>query len=159
MTIDPRDFRAALGCFATGVTVVTTRAPDGHPVGLTVNSFNSVSLEPPLVLFCLDRGSQCLDAFRTAGHFAVNILRQSQQDLSVRFASTAIADRWRGLDFDRGTTGAPILRDCLATVECLTETVHEGGDHLVLIGRVVHLAADPSGRPLLYYGGRYAELG
>jgi flavin reductase (DIM6/NTAB) family NADH-FMN oxidoreductase RutF len=158
MTIDPRDFRAALGRFATGVAVATARSGDGQPVGMTINSFASVSLDPPLVLWSLARSSQYLDAFSEAGHYAVNVLREEQRDLSVRF-SIPLADRWEGVDSDCWETGAPILRGCLATVECVTDAVHEGGDHIILVGRVIRLASDHEGRPLLYYSGRYATIG
>lgn len=158
MTIDPRDFRAALGNFATGVAVATARAGDGRPVGMTINSFASVSLDPPLVLWSLARNSQHLDAFSEAGHYAVNILREEQRDLSVRF-SVPLADRWEGLESERWETGAPILPGCLATVECLTDAIHDGGDHIILVGRVVRLSSDRDGRPLIYYSGRYATIG
>ena len=157
MTIDPRDFRAALGNFATGIAVETARAGDGRPVGMTINSFASVSLDPPLVLWSLARNSQHLDAFAEAGHYAVNILREEQRDLSVRF-SAQLSDRWDGVESDLWETGAPILRGCLATVECMTDAVHDGGDHIILVGRVIRLASERDGRPLLYYSGRYATL-
>ncbi|WP_207478980.1 flavin reductase family protein [Arenibaculum pallidiluteum] len=157
MTIDPREFRAALGCFVTGVAVVTARAADGTPMGLTVNSVTSVSLEPPLVLFCLGRQSQWFERFRDAGHFAVNILREDQRHLSVRF-SQPHPDRWDGVDSETWTTGAPIIKGTVATIDCVTEAVHEGGDHLIMVGRVLRLAADPVGRPLVYHAGRYANL-
>lgn len=157
MTIDPREFRAALGCFATGIAVVTARTGDDRAVGITINSFASVSLDPPLVLWSLGRNSQHFEDFRDAGNYAVNILREEQKDLSVRF-SGPLADRWEGIACGRWETGAPILGGCLATVECVTHAIHDGGDHLIMVGRVVRLASDREGRPLLYYAGRYATV-
>ena len=157
MKFDRRAFRNALGCFATGVTVVTTVTDAGEPVGLTANSFSSVSLDPPLVLFCLDRASHNLGAFRAAGRFAVNVLGDDQRDLSVRF-STTIGDRWDGVVWDRWETGAPVLNGCLAALDCETEAIHEGGDHVIIVGRVQRLAATTDGKPLLYFRGNYATV-
>src|SRR3954471_13888482 len=120
MKFDRRAFRNALGCFATGVTVITTVTDAGEPVGLTANSFSSVSLDPPLVLFCLGRNSQSFEAFTAAGRFAVNVLAEEQRDLSVRF-STAIGDRGEGVAWKTWETGAPILSGCLASLDCETE--------------------------------------
>jgi flavin reductase (DIM6/NTAB) family NADH-FMN oxidoreductase RutF len=157
MKFDRRAFRNALGCFATGVTVVTTVTDAGEPVGLTANSFSSVSLDPPLVLFCLDRASHNLDAFRAAGRFAVNVLGDDQRDLSVRF-STTIGDRWDGVVWERWETGAPVLNGCLAALDCETEAIHEGGDHVIIVGRVQRLATTTDGKPLLYFRGNYATV-
>jgi flavin reductase (DIM6/NTAB) family NADH-FMN oxidoreductase RutF len=157
MKFDRRAFRNALGCFATGVTVVTTVTDAGEPVGLTANSFSSVSLDPPLVLFCLDLASHNLDAFRAAGRFAVNVLGDDQRDLSVRF-STTIGDRWDGVVWERWETGAPVLNGCLAALDCETEAIHEGGDHVIIVGRVQRLAATTDGKPLLYFRGNYATV-
>lgn len=157
MNFDRRAFRNALGCFATGVTVVTTVTDAGEPVGLTANSFSSVSLDPPLVLFCLDRASHNLGAFRAAGRFAVNVLGDDQRDLSVRF-STTIGDRWDGVVWERWETGAPVLNGCLAALDCETEAIHEGGDHVIIVGRVQRLAATTDGKPLLYFRGNYATV-
>jgi flavin reductase (DIM6/NTAB) family NADH-FMN oxidoreductase RutF len=157
MKFDRRAFRNALGCFATGVTVVTTVTDAGEPVGLTANSFSSVSLDPPLVLFCLDRASHNLGAFRAAGRFAVNVLGDDQRDLSVRF-STTIGDRWDGVVWERWETGAPVLNGCLAALDCETEAIHEGGDHVIIVGRVQRLAATTDGKPLLYFRGNYATV-
>jgi flavin reductase (DIM6/NTAB) family NADH-FMN oxidoreductase RutF len=157
MKFDRRAFRNALGCFATGVTVVTTVTDAGEPVGLTANSFSSVSLDPPLILFCLDRASHNLDAFRAAGRFAVNVLGDDQRDLSVRF-STTIDDRWDGVAWERWETGAPVLNGCLAALDCETEAIHEGGDHVIIVGRVQRLAATTDGKPLLYFRGNYATV-
>ncbi|HVI52995.1 MAG TPA: flavin reductase family protein [Candidatus Sulfotelmatobacter sp.] len=158
MSIDDRMFRKALGCFATGITVVTSKAADGAPVGLTVNAFSSLSLDPPQVLVCLDKRTGCLDAFRQSGAFAVHVLRQDQRELSITFASKQ-ADKFAGLSPESRVSGAPVLPGCLALFDCRTEQVIEGGDHLIFIGRVVHLEHSEAGQPLLYYRGSYNQLG
>ncbi len=150
---DTRDFRRALGQFATGVCIVTARDPAGEPTGLTVNSFASVSLEPPLVLWSLARTSSVFAAFDAAPHFAVNVLAADQLDLSNRFASPG--DRFTGLEWEDGHHGLPLLRGCLANFECTVAARHEGGDHIIFIGEVARYDARP-GEPLLYSGGRYA---
>lgn len=155
-TFSERDFRDALGRFVTGVTVVTTRAADGKPVGVTINSFTSVSLDPPLVLFCLDVRSRCLPAFEACGGFAVHVLGADQRDWSVRFAGGG--DRWDGIGSTAWETGAPIIEGCLAVFECRLEAVHDGGDHTILVGRVIRLASGRNRRPLAYHLGRYTAV-
>ena len=154
---DCRAFRDALGCFATGIAVVTACAPDGSFVGLTVNSFNSVSLDPPLVLWSLDLGSPSLDAFRNATHYAVNILAAGQEEISQRFAMRA-ADKFGDLDVCTGFGGVPLLHGCCAWFECANEAQYPGGDHLIFLGRVERFSADAARAPLLYHGGRYGRL-
>lgn len=156
-TVSPGDFRAVLGRYATGVTVVTTRAPDGEPVGLTVNSFTSVSLEPPLVLFCLDRDAGSLPAFEAAEGFAVNILGAGQEAVSNRFADP-LAARFSQEGFADWSTGAPILRDALAALDCSVHARHDGGDHIILVGRVRQLAVLADDDPLVYWRGSYRKL-
>ncbi len=158
MEIDPRAFRNAMGCFATGVTVAAAMAQDGQPAGVTVSSFTSVSLTPPLVLFCLDKQTSCLEVFKKASHFALNVLTDGQRDLSNRFASK-IADKWSGIAYHKTPSGQPALPECLAVYDCQREAVHEMGDHLVFVGRIVHLACDENRRPLVYFRGNYAEIG
>ncbi len=151
-----RALRDALGAFATGVTVVTALDVDGSPIGLTVNSFNSVSLEPPLVVWSLALASSSLAAFRASSHYAINVLALDQAWLSQRFASRQ-KDKFAGLEIEPGLGGAPLLRGCCACFECANETQHAGGDHLVFIGRVErfsHFAKEP----LVYQGGRYRAL-
>ncbi|MFG1391490.1 flavin reductase family protein [Xanthobacter agilis] len=131
-----RALRHSLSLYATGVCVITTLAPDGERVGLTVNSFASVSLDPPLVLWSLARTSPRVPVFRGASHFAVNVLSGAQEELCNRFARPG-ADRFVGLDLDAGAGGAPLLRGCLATFECARHEVVEGGDHVILIGKVL----------------------
>lgn len=154
MTLDIAEFRKALGCFATGITVVTSRRPNGPPLGLTVNSFNSVSLAPPLVLFSLDRSNEKAAEFEASGFFAVNVLSEHQQDVSVRF-STDPDNRWENFDWSEMETGAPVIDGCLATFDCRTYAVHDGGDHLIFLGEVIAMQTTSAGEPLLYYRGRY----
>lgn len=154
---DTRALRNALGRFATGIAIVTAIDPDGHPIGLTVNSFSAVSLEPALVLWCLDNGSHNLEAFRRASHYAINILSAAQQDLSNRFA-TWPADRFVGLHWQPGCGGAPVFPDCCATFEAANETRYLAGDHTVFIGRVERFAETPDLAPLLFHAGQYRKL-
>jgi flavin reductase (DIM6/NTAB) family NADH-FMN oxidoreductase RutF len=159
MTIDSREFRNTLGCFATGITVITTVDREGGPVGFTANSFTALSLDPPLILFCLDRNATCFESFHRNRHFAVNILTTDQQDISSRFAKSG-ADKWSGVEFCSGESGAPILAGCLANLECQVDEVFEGGDHVIFIGKVTALrSSGDEAQPLLYYRGRYAALG
>lgn len=154
---DARTLRDALGCFATGVTVVTTLDEAGQPVGLTANSFSSVSLDPPLILFCLARSSSNLERFQRAEHFAINVLHIGQQPMSGAFARSS-AERFDGVAWETWDTGAPILSGSLASFECATHQVVEAGDHLVFIGRVTRARFEPRRDPLLYFRGRYRRL-
>ena len=149
--VSPRDFRTALGHFATGVAIVTAVSPQGALAGLTINSLTSVSLTPPLVLFCLDKTAGSLAVFQAARGFAVNILTQNQRDLSDRFASHR-EDRWDGVAWERLETGAPVLPDSLAVLDCLPERIDDGGDHWIFLGRVVRLTIG-TGDPLVYFAG------
>lgn len=154
MMSDHRSFRNALGRFVTGVTIVTTLDEAGCPVGLTANSFNSVSLDPPMVLWSLSLRSQNLPVFEAARHYAVNILASDQRALSDRFARP-VADRFAGVAWRPGQSGVPVLDGVTAVFECINESRVEGGDHLVFLGRV--RAFDHFDRePLIYHSGRYA---
>jgi len=155
--LDQRAYRNALGNFATGVTVVTTCTKAGAYLGVTVNSFSSVSLEPPLVLFNLDRGTISLQGYREAGIFAVNVLRDTQLDISRRFAAGQ-SDKWSGIAHERWITGSPILKDAIARFDCQTEAVHEGGDHLIFVGRVLRFDYDPHAIPLVYFRSAYNSV-
>lgn len=155
--LEDRAFREALGCFATGVTVITTCDAAGELVGFTANSFTSVSLDPPLVLFNLNRQANSLPVFEGCAHFAVNVLAEHQADLSSRFASAA-HDKWHGIAFELGAEGCPILDGALAVLECAVHAVHDGGDHRIFIGRVLRMRA-AEGRPLLFCRGAYRRLG
>src|SRR6266446_4073088 len=157
-TLNGREFRDALGWFATGVTVITTRSKEGDLVGFTANSFTSVSLDPPLVLFSLNRGAQSLPIFEGCAHFAVNILAEHQAELSSRFA-TASHDKWEGVAVETWENGCPILADALANFECAVHAVHDGGDHRIFLGRVLRMQARGAGKPLLFSRGAYRLLG
>jgi 3-hydroxy-9,10-secoandrosta-1,3,5(10)-triene-9,17-dione monooxygenase reductase component len=149
-----RSFRNALGAFATGVTVVTTRSADGEDVGLTANSFNSVSLDPPMVLWSLAKASRALPIFVGARHFAVHVLAADQEEMSTRFSRPA-PDKFAGLDIERGPGDTPMLREYSARFQCRTEFQYEGGDHVIFVGRVETF--DHSGRkPLVFHAGQYA---
>ena len=154
---DQRAFRDAMGCFASAVTVISTTTEDGKAVGTTVNSFNSVSLDPPLVLFCLGREATNYDHFMASGRFAVNILRQDQDHISNGFASDG-ANFFQTLEAETSSLGNPLIPDTLATFDCKIEATHDGGDHIILIGRVNELRHDPDGDPLVYYRGRYSAV-
>lgn len=155
--VDARALRQVLGRFATGVTIVTCRDAAGQPVGLTCNSFNALSLDPPLVLWSLRRSSPSLPAFAAAAHFAVNILAEAQVDLSRRFASSQPDKFGDGLWAD-GEGGVPLLGGAAATLECETSLRQDAGDHVLFIGRVRRLA-DLGLPPLVFHGGRYHLLG
>lgn len=156
MTVEPRALRDAMGCFATAVTVVTTIA-EGRAIGVTVNSFNSVSLDPPLVLFSLAHDATALQAIRDSGHFAVNVLRDDQQALSQRFATSGV-DALGDLPVRRGVTGSALIEGAIAHFDCHLEDAREAGDHTLLIGRVAAVAHSEGGDPLMYYRGRYAAV-
>ena len=148
------DFRAALGMFATGVTIVTARGADGEPVGLTANSFNSVSLEPPLVLWSLARSAGSMPAFERGSHYAINILAADQHALAERFASKAL-DRFQGLAFREGAGGSPILEGAAAVFECFNRSRYEEGDHVIFVGEVERCEQRSGAQPLIFHGGRY----
>lgn len=152
-----RDFRSALGRFATGVTVITAKAADGSPIGVTISSFNSVSLDPPLVLWSLSLNSPNLAAFRDASHYAVNVLAAGQQDLSDRFASRR-GDRFVGVSTHTGAAGVALLDGCSAWFECSNEAHYPGGDHLIFVGHVEHFAQGEKQEPLVFHDGRYRRL-
>ena len=156
--LDGRAFRDALGWFATGVTVITTRSAEGALVGFTANSFSSVSLDPPLILFSLSREAKSLPFFEACAHFAVNILSKEQTDLSSRFAGAA-HDKWHGIGFTIGEGGCPVLDGVVAVFECAVHDMHDGGDHRIFIGRVLRMQSAPEGQPLLFCRGAYRELG
>ena len=152
--MDSQQFRAALGMFATGVTIVTVRSADGGLVGLTANSFNSVSLDPPLVLWSLARRARSMPAFAAGTHDAINILAADQQALAQRFASREV-DRFAGLAFREGRGGAPILEGAAAVFECYNRSQYDEGDHVIFVGEVERCSHRPGAAPLIYHGGRY----
>jgi len=154
---DAAAFRTACGQFATGVAVVTARARSGQPVGLTINSFSSVSLDPPLVLFCLACEAQCMAGFDGADGFVIHVLSAEQRALSARFA-TPDADRFQALDWQDGPCG-PVLPGALVRFDCRRHAVVDGGDHIILIGRVEAVSVpDGATDPLLYFRGGYRAI-
>lgn len=156
-SFDSKDLRAALGRFATGVTIVTCVDAAGQPVGLTANSFNALSLEPPLVLWSLRGASPNLAAFVAASHFTVNVLAESQIELSRRFASP-VHDRFAGVDWQPGLGGAPMLAGCAAVFQCAADKHLPMGDHMLFTGRVRSVAEVPL-TPLVFQSGHYHQLG
>ena len=149
-----REFRAALGMFATGVTIVTARTGQGELIGLTANSFNSVSLDPPLVLWSLARAAGSLPSFSTGSHYAINILAADQRDLAERFALKG-ADRWAGVAFTEGAGGAPLLTGAAASFECFNRSRYEEGDHVIFVGEVERCDHRLGASPLLFHGGQF----
>lgn len=149
-----RQFRDCLGRFATGVTVVTTRTASGF-IGMTANSFSSVSMSPPLVLWCPAKGSSRYTHFAQAQHFAIHVLGAEQQDLAMAFARSG--DAFDGLDVAVNAQGTPILQDCLARIECTTHGLHDAGDHSIMVGRVVS-AALREGAPLIFSQGTFTQF-
>jgi flavin reductase (DIM6/NTAB) family NADH-FMN oxidoreductase RutF len=153
---DSKAFRRCLGKFATGVTVVTCCDGDGHPCGITANSFSSVSLEPPLVLWNIAKVSHSLQAYLDASHFVINVLGADQESVSAHFAR-ADHTQFDGIDYRLSDDGAPLLPDTLATFECRTHDIHDCGDHYIVIGEVTRFRTD-DGVPLLFYNGSYGRI-
>ncbi len=154
---DARTFRDALGCFATGITVITAMTADGTPVGLTANSFTSVSLDPPLLLVCIANSVSSAAVMRSADRFAVNVLQIGQQPTSNRFAGKG-EDRFAATPWSVGEFGTPVLTGSLSSFECARHEVHDGGDHFILVGRVLKAMFEPQRDPLLYFRGKYRRL-
>ena len=154
---DPRTLRDALGCFATGVTVVTALDAEQKPAGITVNSFTSVSLDPPLLLVCLHKQAACAAALIAAAKFAINVLQTGQQPASITF-STRVEDRFGAMAWSCDEAGAPILKDSLCVFECERYAVYDGGDHHILVGQVIKASFDAAMDPLLYFRGSYRRL-
>ena len=151
-----KSLRQCLGHFATGVTVITCASRDGEACGITANSFSSVSLEPPLVLWNVAKTTESLHAYLNAPHFAIHVLKASQEDVSIHFAQSRSA-LFDDIEFETSDDGVPLLREYLALFECSTTEIHEGGDHHIIVGRVERYAAC-DGEPLLFYGGGYRRL-
>lgn len=155
-SIDPDTFRAVLGRFATGVTILTARDEGGRDHGMTVSAFSSLSLQPPLVLACIERTTDMFTVIATAAHFGVSILGEGQEALSRRFAED-MPDRFEGTGFTRAENGVILIDDALAHMQCRVVSRHEAGDHVIIVGEVER--ADVSrGNPLLYYRGGYTQL-
>lgn len=154
---DARTLRDAMGCFATGVTIVTSRTPDGTPIGLTANSFTSVSLDPPLLLVSIANTAGSASALQAASHFVVNVLQTGQQLASNRFAGKG-EDRFATTPWRPGETGMPLLDGSLGSFECKRHAVYDGGDHFLLVGKVERAEFEPRRDPLLYFRGKYRRL-
>jgi len=156
MSLDPDAFRAVMGRFASGVTVVTATDAEGRDRGMTVSAFAAVSLQPPLVAMCIDRTASMYDTLATAPYFAVNILASTQEPIARRFASTG-AQQFDGIGYHTGENGVPILNDTLAFVECKHVSATGAGDHIIIVGETVAGSLSDA-RPLLYYRGGFAQL-
>lgn len=156
LAIDAPEFRRILGHWVTGVAVVAARQGPGPPCGLTANAVASLSLDPPLVLVCIDHGADSHDCIRAAGAFSVNVLDAEQERLARRFAELETGDKFEGVAYRVGATGSPVLEDALAWVDCRIRESHDGGDHTIFIGEVV--AGDArEGSPLVFYRGGYGR--
>ena len=153
-SFSPQEFRASLAMFATGVTIVTARSATGELVGLTANSFNSVSLNPPLVLWSLAQAAGSMAALSTGSHYAINILAADQKALAERFGSKR-EDRWKDVVFSEGAGGAPLLSGAAATFECFNRSRYEEGDHVIFVGEVERCSHQAGAAPLLFHGGRF----
>jgi len=156
MPVDAAAFRRALGQFATGITVVTTRDAQGVPMGLTVNAFSSVSLDPPLVLVCVDNRSETHGGFEASGVFGVSILSEDQEHFSRRFAQPG-REKFAARDLHKGETGVALVPGALAHIECRVVSAQKSGDHTIYVGEVQRLDTRP-GRPLLYHASGYGKL-
>lgn len=157
MSIEPAEFRRIMAHLATGVTVVTALEPNGAARGLTASAVTSVSLDPPLVLACVDRQADTHDCIERAGAFAVNVLREDAAAMARRFADEPAAEKFEGIPFRTDVTGAPVLEGALSWVDCRLWASYDGGDHTIFVGRVVSGGAD-GGAPLLYFCGGYVRL-
>ena len=156
MPVTKDEFRSAMSRFASGVTVITMKAADNWPQGITVSAFSSLSLEPPLVLVCIDKRASLYSLLIEGAHFAVNILAEDQELISRRFASRD-EDRFSGTGYREGITGAPLLEGALGHIECRVVHVYPGGDHSIVVGEV-ETANVTDGKPLAYFRGGYARL-
>ncbi len=157
MSVDSRELRKALGRFPTGVCVITTTLACGTPMGMTVNSFAGLSLDPALVLWSIQSDSECFDIFEHAKGFTVNVLSKQQIALSNAFAKKGEHDLKPG-QYRIGKSGYPVLKGAIASFECKTHAQHEGGDHVIIVGKVIEMQNSPTGEPLIFHGGQYQEL-
>lgn len=155
-TFDPKALRQVYGQFPTGVTVITTRTVDGEPIGMTASSFNTVSIDPPLILWSIDKNAYSLETFKQCDYFAVNILSDQQIALSNRFAGRG-EDKFKGLDYTNGAGDCPLLPKALAQLQCKNWQVYEGGDHLIMVGEVIEYQRLDNTRPLVFSQGTYAQ--
>lgn len=151
------DFRHCLGSFATGITIATTKYIDGSLYGVTVNSFSSVSLRPPLVSFCLDKKAFNYNIFLESEFFTISILAEDQKDISLKFASPSSLN-WSEINFEEGKMGSPVISGSIAYIECMKEMVYDAGDHSIFIGKVVTLKKTSDAKPLVYFKGQYTGV-
>jgi flavin reductase (DIM6/NTAB) family NADH-FMN oxidoreductase RutF len=154
--LDGKELRRVMGLFATGVTIITTRDTKGNFYGLTANAFTSLSLSPPLVLICIDRKAETFAHFYDSKCFVVNVLAESQQELSTRFAKSG-GDKFAGVAHRRGHLGVPVIEGAIAALECRITETHDAGDHVIHIGEVEHVEIN-DGRPLLFFRGQYRQI-
>lgn len=155
MPFDQKAFRHALGCFPTGVAVITTLDLEGRPTGLTCNSFSSVSLDPPLVLWSLRKSSKSIDTFRQTTAFAINVLAEDQDTISGHFANTHITEKFKDIPYETGSGGVPLIHDCVARFHCRTYQQHDAGDHIIFIGHVEQFERVREDDPLVFCKGAY----
>lgn len=155
---DSRAFRQALGHFPTGVAIVTTRTPEGRPVGLTINSFSSLSLEPPLIIWSLVNHSPSLSVFENCNYFAINVISQSQTEAALGFANSKVEDKFALVSHVDGEEGVPLIDDCVATFVCENYRQHEGGDHTLFIGRVVRHSTITEHEPAVFHRGKFTRI-
>jgi flavin reductase (DIM6/NTAB) family NADH-FMN oxidoreductase RutF len=148
------EFRASLAMFATGVTIITARTPEGALIGLTANSFNSLSLDPPLVLWSLAQAAGSMPALSAGTHYAINVLAADQKALAERFASRR-EDRWAGVAYTNGASGAPLIQGAAASFECFNRSRYQEGDHVIFVGEVERCSHRPGAAPLLFHGGKF----
>lgn len=151
-------WREAMGGFLTGITIVTAMSSEGAPHGAAVNAFSAVSEQPPLLLVCLDRSSRSLETIRLSGQFAVNILAEDHLDIVPAFAAKGVENRFAGVDYFAAVTGSPILPGAVAWFDCEIHAIHDGGDHEIIIGRVVKIGSNKAIRPLAYHRGQIWRL-
>ena len=157
MAFTPDEFRKVMGLYPTGVTVVSGTTPDGEALGMTVNSFTSVSLDPPLISFNLAKSIRSLEAFRSLRAFAVNLLREDQVEVSERFAKAGI-DKWEDTAHRSGETTSPILEPNIVVFECEPYAIHEAGDHVIVVGRVLRFKMSDEVAPLVFFRGSYCGV-
>ncbi|WOX05915.1 flavin reductase family protein [Microbulbifer pacificus] len=155
-TVEPLQLRQVFGQFATGVTIITTSNEAGEPVGMTASSFNTVSLDPALILWCIGKNTGCFDAFNRCEHFAIHVLNEEQESLSSLFARRGV-DRFAGLDYEINEQGVPLLNEFCARLQCSVAARYEGGDHLIMVGRVEAMHTQDH-EPLLFHRGHYARI-
>ena len=157
MVFTPEEFRKAMGLYPTGVTIVTGTTPDGEALGMTVNSFTSVSLEPPLISFNLAKSLRSLEAFHSLTAFAVNLLREDQTEISQQFAQSG-SDQWTNTNHRSGEAASPILEPNIAVFECEPYAFHEAGDHVIVVGRVLRFDMSEEVAPLVFFRGSYCGV-